>query len=749
MAVLYGDVGVTYYFQSRYEQALRHFEQALRLSRETGDRKEVAASLNNIGLIHRIQGRYEDALAHYRESLAVEREIGNRRGIASSFNNVGSVYLSQRRFEKALAQYRKALAVHRELKYESGVADVLNNMGIVRREQGNYEGALQHYRQSLTIKRKQGDKRSITYTLNNIGNVYRDQQRFSEALHHYRQALRLNRAIDRRRGVAYSLDHIGSVHLSQGHLQAALDTLDRAVRLAEELRLSATSPEARRSLLATQIESYRALTAAHVRSGRPEAALRSVEQARARLLADQLAGATRTDTTFSVPTAPALQRALGPDEAALLYTGAGTRWPLTALVATRDTVFSRSLPDSTIRGEIGRAYATSLRRLRRSDGLLTAALGSGSADPRNGPGLAEIARLYRHYLTRKHASDSAQTALARRLYGLLIDPIEPALQGTKSVVVVPTGALGYLPFETLRAGAGRYLVESVEVRYAQSLTVLKQLQRRSYPRFRKPLLALGGADYGAASPTRKELLIAEARGDSTVRSAEHATTLFRSAERRLERGRSPRPTYAELGYEQWPALYGTKLEVAKLKRAVGPGTMLLTGRDASEERIRAMSASGELARYRHLHFATHGIAVPEAPQLSALVLSQTRASDSLAERDGYLTMREIADLKMQADVAVLSACRTGIGRIVAGEGVVNLSHAFLRAGANATLVSQWRVLDWSTQQFMTATYRRAHTEEVTFAEAMTQIKRDFIDGRFGERNADPLRWAPFVYYGRK
>jgi CHAT domain-containing protein len=234
-----------------------------------------------------------------------------------------------------------------------------------------------------------------------------------------------------------------------------------------------------------------------------------------------------------------------------------------------------------------------------------------------------------------------------------------------------------------------------------------------------------------------------------VESEATARTLYRSAEKQLERGRSPRATYAKLGYGQWPALYGTQLEVQKLRRALGPETTLLTGTDASEERIRRMSISGELAEYRQVHFATHGMAVPEAPSLSALVLSQEGVSDSLASNDGYLTMGEIAGLEMQADVAVLSACRTGLGRIIAGEGVVSLSHAFLRAGANATLVSQWRVLDWSTQQFMTRVYREARSEETTFAEAVTDVKRSFIAGDFGPRNADPLRWAPFVYYGRR
>jgi CHAT domain-containing protein len=143
------------------------------------------------------------------------------------------------------------------------------------------------------------------------------------------------------------------------------------------------------------------------------------------------------------------------------------------------------------------------------------------------------------------------------------------------------------------------------------------------------------------------------------------------------------------------------------------------------------------------------VAVAEAPDLSALVLSRAGASDSTADDDGFLTMHEIDDLRIQSDVTVLSACQSGLGPVVAGEGVVGLSHAFLRAGSRATLVSQWAVLDRSTRQFMTAVYRYARGSDRSFAEAVTQVKRDFIAGHHGAANRDPLRWAPFVYYGHE
>ena len=744
-----GNIGIIRDDQGRYRKALARFQEALQIYRDLDEQKGIARTLNNIGSTRLSQGQYEEALAGYRESLQIERELGSQRGIATSLNNVGIIHRRQGRYEKALTQYQTSLQIYRDLDDRKGIANSLAHIGTLREEQGRYEDALRQYRKALRIKREIGDRKGVGTVLNNIGDLHRKQRRYETALARYRDALRINREIGNRASVADNLDNIGSVHLEAGELRAATDTFQTAVRLAETLRLNATSPEARRSLLSTQVETYRALTTAHVRAGRPDSALRAAEQARARLLADRLAGTAHPDTSFSVPSPSRLRRTIGPKEATVLYANAGSRWPLTAILVTRDTTVARELPDFLVRANVEQAYAPQLRRLRQTEGPLTAARLKTSSSANEGPSLAATIRLYRSYLTRESAGDSLQHDLSRRLHGLLVAPLKDRLQAVETITVAPTGALGYLPFETLRDSTGQYLVQQVHVRYAQSLTVLRQLQNRTYPSSRRPLLAIGGAAYGGGSPNADGPLLAGTRGSYPIGSEAQAAALYRSAEQRLEHGRSPRPTYRQLGYDQWPPLYGTKLEVRKLKRAVGEGTTLLTGPDASEERIRAMSASGELARYRHLHFATHGIAVPEAPQLSALVLSQTRASDSLAERDGYLTMREIANLKMQADVAVLSACRTGIGRIVAGEGVVSLSHAFLRAGANATLVSQWRVLDWSTQQFMTAAHRTALTTDKTFAEAVTEVKRDFIAGAFGARNTDPLRWAPFVFYGRE
>jgi CHAT domain-containing protein len=329
--------------------------------------------------------------------------------------------------------------------------------------------------------------------------------------------------------------------------------------------------------------------------------------------------------------------------------------------------------------------------------------------------------------------------LARQLYDMLLGPAEKELEGKEELLVVPEGSLCALPFETLRMPDGRYLVERFHVTYMPSLTVKGQLERRrgaagasGAPR---PLLALGGALYGGAA----------SRAARSV-SDQQLAALRLDAQRLGEQRRSMRELYAALGFDAWEELPGTLAEVSSIGRLM-PGGTVLTGAQASELRIKQLSRSGELLRYGVIHFATHGMAVPEAPELSALVLSLKDGEggkDGEDAEDGFLTAGEIADLKLAADFVNLSACETGLGRILGGEGIVGLSQAFLLAGANGLSVSLWPVADDATRQFMTELYRLVGEKGLSFAHAMTEVKRRFIrEGAWQE----PLYWAPFVYYG--
>jgi CHAT domain-containing protein len=213
----------------------------------------------------------------------------------------------------------------------------------------------------------------------------------------------------------------------------------------------------------------------------------------------------------------------------------------------------------------------------------------------------------------------------------------------------------------------------------------------------------------------------------------------------LENQRSVRNAYGALGIRTWNNLPGTLSEVNNIKDVVKKAE-IFTGIDVTEKKIKELSGNGKLSEYKVLHFATHGRVVPEVPELSAVVLSQFE--NEQGREDGFLCMGEIAKLDIKADFVSLSACETGLGKIYGGEGVVGLTQSFLLAGANAVSVSLWQVADESTSQFMVSMYDRVQDKDISYADAMTEVKRRFISGDFGDKYKSPYFWAPFVYYGK-
>ena len=791
------NTGVCYKNLGRYDEALAQYREALAIERDLEDRGGVANALSNIGTLHVRQGRLVVALERFQESLRIKRQLGDPGGTAQTLAAIGDARVQQGRYDRALSRYRESRSILEEIGDPSGVATSFRRMGDIYRRQGRLEKARSSLQEALQLHRDLGEAPSVAATLTALGKVTAGEGRLQEALVRHREALRINRRTGRRPEVAQSLYHIGDLQLRRGQTAEATHTLNRAVAVAEDVRRNATSREARKSYLATQADAYHALATAYARADRPREALRAVERARARQLAERIAdGPDADEQPVSVPPVDSLLSNLKSTETAVLYANATSRRPLLAVVVTRDSVVTRELPQDSVLTAVRRAFGGELTALRSRTGpLVTRPRGSdgravGQSEPTSqratGLHLAEALRLYRDLLTRQpRVSESIHPSgpdaslrdrsarLGRHLHALLLEPLRPFLDETTQLTIVPSGMLGVIPFETLKATDGRYLIEHVGIRYAPSLTVLRRLKARTPPPRNRTVLAFGGALYRPPQqPTQRAeetpLVLAEGAADGSadeaptgrsgnrrsrdstaVQTLDHTQQLLLRATRQLKRGRSPAAVYEQLGYTHWPDLPDTGTEARQIGRISGGGATVLTGRQVTESRLRLLSRTGKLDNYRWLHFATHGVAVAEAPDLSALVLSRVGASDSTADDDGFLTMHEIDDLRIRSDVTVLSACQSGLGPVVAGEGVVGLSHAFLRAGSRATLVSQWAVLDRSTRQFMTAVYRHARRSDRSFAEAVTQVKRDFIAGHHGAANRDPLRWAPFVYYGHE
>jgi CHAT domain-containing protein/Tfp pilus assembly protein PilF len=299
-------------------------------------------------------------------------------------------------------------------------------------------------------------------------------------------------------------------------------------------------------------------------------------------------------------------------------------------------------------------------------------------------------------------------------YRRLLAPAAASVRG-KSLVVVPDGQLGEFPFELLvEPGAGRYLVERRRVRYAPSLTALHLVRR--WDQARKPpgrgLWAVGDPVYAADDP---RLGRAPWMGAPDRPPAEPAPGAGGFA-RLLHSGR----------------------EVLAVRDALGgDGAVLLTGREASEAAVKRASVDGRLADYRHVHFATHGVLGTGDGVQPALVLSLI-GDDA---EDGFLRLDEVTCLRLNADLVVLSACRTGGGRLDPGEGVSGLARAFLYAGSRGVVCSLWAVDDETTEALMTDFYRRIRGGRPA-ADALRDAKQALVDA-----GKPPRYWAPFVLIG--
>ena len=749
VAVGLNNMGAVYQAWGQYDKALEHFQRALAIDRKLGKETEVAVGLSNIGAVYRAWGQYDKALEHYQQALAIDRKLGNEANVDIDLSNIGAVYRAWGQYDKALEHYQRALAIARKLGQEAEVAAGLNSIGTVRLTLGQYDKALEHFQLALAIYRRLGKEAEVAGRLNNIGQVYGSWGQHDKALEHYRQALAIARKRGQEANVAIFLNNIGGAHYALGeHAEAASD-FRRSIDIKEKLRLTATG-SLRMDYIASQVHTYKWLMLSCIRNNDPRSAFGASEMASAKYLAEKLGSGDAGDRVVSAST-DSCQSGLSGRTAIVKFANIDWRGTI-RLVVSSETVDGAVVESKEFISGINLAHAKEVKdtfiRLR---GIRVKEEPSNDATGKQRTPLDfdKIVNYYRYLLAsddqanlrqrgikavrRKGDRDAAGRLddISRKLYTFLFGDIEEYLKDKTELIILPDGILGFLPFETLIMPDGRLMGEKYDIRYAQSMTVQHMIGKRRHPKDRRQLLAMGGAVYEAKTYDR-DMITSEAQ----------LLALNKQARYDLTRSASMRGYYGKLGYGAWENLPGTLAEANEVGKLMS-GARALRGKNLTESNIKKMSASGNLAKYKVLHIATHGLVVPEMPELSAVVLSQGIES----EEDGYLRASEIAQLDLKADFVCLSACETGLGKIYGGEGVVGLTQTFLVAGANGLCVSLWQVADESTKTFMVEMYRMVTRKNKSYTQAIADTKRKFIAGDFGERYKDPYYWAPFVYYG--
>ncbi len=308
---------------------------------------------------------------------------------------------------------------------------------------------------------------------------------------------------------------------------------------------------------------------------------------------------------------------------------------------------------------------------------------------------------------------------------ILIDPLKAELAGKTQLIISPDGPLGLVPWDILPLD-GKPLIAQFEVSQVQSLSVLKLLKQRQaeYGQSlgREALLAMGNPEYGSAAVSAergKRLTVA--RSPITAGAANPAEML-----RNLK----------------WAALPGTQAEMDQAAKIFAGQSRVISGKAASETTLRSLSAKGELANYRYLHFAAHGYFDPNFPAYSSLVLSPDGTEP---ERDGYVTIGEWVGMNLKSELTLLSACNTARGENVSGEGLMGLAYALYVAGNTNTVLTLWPVADDETAEFVVSLLSKIKAGQ-THAQAITATKREFLN-HANPSKRNPYFWAPFVLYG--
>ena len=337
---------------------------------------------------------------------------------------------------------------------------------------------------------------------------------------------------------------------------------------------------------------------------------------------------------------------------------------------------------------------------------------------------------------------AAFVAAANALYKAAIEPAAGAI-GEKRLLVVADGALNYVPFEVLLKSSASgdfsslgYLIKSNEIVYAPSASVVAAIRQQRGKSSGRSMLIVADPVFNSNDARAKKTTPSATANASEVRGLGIQSALTDVA------GQGAVTSAQSTKMEGLPLarLTGTRTEaeqISKLAKSAGGQADVWLDLDASEDNL----DSRDVAKYRVVHIATHGLLNAERPQFTGVVLSLVGNKN----QDGFLRTDEIFNLRLGSPLVMLSACETGLGKEKRGEGVMGLTRAFMYAGAPTVGVSLWSVADKSTADLMTDFYRRLlAADDTSPSGALRQAQLSMITAK---KYSAPFYWAPFVLVG--
>jgi CHAT domain-containing protein/Tfp pilus assembly protein PilF len=800
-------LGKLYIESGEQQKAFESLTNALSLAQSISARQIEVAVLALFGKFYLDLGKENKALAHYVKALEISKDLNDQKAVASLLTGMGLTQEKMDLPSNALESYAQALATFHALGDRHGEAYVQNNIGAIQGYLGKNDVALVHYKKALSLFREIMDLQGQALTLSNIGTAYNELHETEKAVASLTQGLAQYQMLSDHAGEASALYSLAVSDEAQGKLADATKRIEAAISIIESLRAKIANSEMRSSYFATVQRYYRFCIALRMQlhrqspnAGHDRLALQINERARARALLDTLAE-SKADIRQGVDARlvgreSALQQQLNAKAFQQIQLHARPDNKAPAKVIDEEV---ESLTDELqqVKTEIKLSsphYAAltqpqplSLKQIQsevldHDTLLLEYSLGKeqsylwavtpNSVNSYELPGRAEIhaavslllnlveARNRRidgeqkdHWQARVTRADREIPAAAASLSRMVLAPAAEQL-GQKRLIIVADGGLQYIPFAVLpgpktpsgderqranKTDEGSYqgakpLIVEHEIVSLDSVSTLAVIRREVAGRQAAPKTVAVLAD----PVFMKNDVRVKGQPGSKDNSGKESPRQGESV-KELELVETLESTGTASGGQYFPRLPGTRKEAEDIVAMVAPSERMLALDFAASLET---STSDTLRQYRYVHLSTHGVLNDVNPELSGLVFSLV--DENGKSREGFLRMHQIFNLKLPVEVVVLSACQTGIGKEIIGEGLVSLTRGFMYAGAPRVVVSLWSVSEWGTTELMVRFYRGMLKEGLRPAAALRAAQLSLMKE---QRWSSPFYWAPFVLQG--
>jgi CHAT domain-containing protein/tetratricopeptide (TPR) repeat protein len=780
------------------------------------DHPNTARALGNLARLLNARGNATEAESLQCEALRIFRmRFGQGHpDVAPALNIQAAIKMTGGDYAGAESLTREVVAILRDAlgATHPSMATGLRNLATLREVQGDLAGAESLYRESLVINRASpnAEHPAVTLTLGRLARIllvhgdYAGAESVLVEAAHVFEAARLRVRIGMGRATFLKdspYPALAAARIKLGKEPEAWTAMERTQgRALADLLLTANS----RGLSAAEADSEKTLLLAvgdeerqaeafrnAARSDSSGEVQRQMDAARARVLKAEFRWSTFEDdiaARHSVTEGQAfdlgrVQAALQPDEAIIGWLDleqekGQPRFPSWGYVVRHQgpvawRKLSAGVPGETPPGD-------SIRRQQQGPSVVPTE--DGLAEEKS----PHSCLAFRFEISHPPIVAKSSAVGARAVYDERLAPLLGFLENVRRLIVIPSGEMLGIPVEALVIdGSGDLVEDRFAVSYVPSATIHTWLRQRAAERKTAERNAAGNPSCLAVgdppvSVGQLAAMNASASPEPTAAahpdSAHNLTFLVPPERQQALHGQEDQFVRSALAgnrevLSSLSRLPSTREEVQVVARLHGPGSRLLLGPEASEQELVRMAQAGELKQFRTIHLATHALVDDERPENSALVLSQVGLPDPYeaavkGERiyDGLLDAKEIVrEWKLDADLVTLSACETGLGQKVVGEGYVGLAHAFLQAGARSLLVSLWRVEDSSTSMLMERFYQNwrggytgvrgdghAPGAPLPRVEALQEAKRwlrEWKDERGGCPYQHPYYWAGFVLIG--